>query len=108
MTRRTNLPLAGHQAEFLLYQTEDGRIQVETRLQDETVWLTQQGMAELFQTTKQNISLHIHRIFQEQELHQDATVKQYLTVRQEDSWQIHFIEAEEKLKAIVDGRKRRP
>ncbi len=47
---------------FLLYQTEDGRIRIETRLQDETVWLTQQLMAELFQTTQQNISNHIQNV----------------------------------------------
>lgn len=50
--------------EVLLYQTEDGKTRVDVRLQGETVWLTQAQMAELFQTTKQNISLHVmHQAF---------------------------------------------
>lgn len=48
--------------EILLYQTEDGQTKVEVRLENETVWLTQALMVELFQTTKQNISLHIQNI----------------------------------------------
>ena len=51
--------------------------------EDESVWLTQQLMADLFQTTKQNISLHIQNIFEEEDLLQEATVKKYLTVRSE-------------------------
>ena len=69
--------------QFLVYQTENGQIKIDVRLEDETVWLTQQLMADLFQTTKQNISLHIQSIFEEGELAPDATVKKYLTVRQE-------------------------
>lgn len=48
--------------ELLLYRSEDGRIKLEVRLQDETVWLTQQMMAELFQTSVPNISMHIRNI----------------------------------------------
>jgi len=66
-------------SEFLLYQTEDGRSQVEVRLEQDTVWLTQAQMAELFQSTKQNISLHIRNIFAEGELVELAVVKEYLT-----------------------------
>jgi len=69
--------------EFLLYQTDDGQVRLEVRLQNETVWLTQQMMAELFRTSKQNISHHIHGIYQEGELQPEATVKKYLTVRRE-------------------------
>jgi len=75
-----NLPT---QSEFLLYQTEDGRVKLEVRLENETIWLTQQMMADLFHTTKQNISLHIQNIFEEGELNPEATVKDFLTVRQE-------------------------
>jgi hypothetical protein len=71
--------------EFLLYRTEDGRSQVEVRLEQDTVWLTQAQMTELFQSTKQNISLHIRNIFTEGELQPTATVKEYLTVQQEGS-----------------------
>lgn len=52
-------------------------------MSDETVWLTQQLMTELFQTTKQNISLHVNNIYKEQELSPKITVKEYLTVRKE-------------------------
>jgi hypothetical protein len=69
--------------EFLLYQTEDGQVRLDVRLQDETVWLTQPLMAELFQTTQQNISQHIRNIFEEGELTQEATHKKFLSVRRE-------------------------
>lgn len=75
--------------ELILYQTEDGKTRLEVRLQDETVWLTQKLMAELFQTTKQNISLHIQNIFDEGELMPEATVKEYLTVQTEGSRQVN-------------------
>jgi len=71
--------------EFLVFVTEDGRVKLEVRLQDETVWLPPQQMAELFQTTKQNISLHLQNIYAEGELAPETTVKKYLTVRQEGS-----------------------
>jgi len=66
-------------SEILFYQTEDGRNRIEVRLEDNTVWLSQSLMAELFQTTKQNISLHIKNIFKEGELDPDSVVKEYLT-----------------------------
>lgn len=69
--------------EFLLYQTEDGQVKLDVRLQDETVWLTQQMIAELFQTTVPNISMHIRNIYTEGELIPEATIKKFLTVRQE-------------------------
>jgi hypothetical protein len=70
------LPFAN---DFLLYQTEDGRTRIEVRLQDESVWLTQSTLTELFQTSKQNISLHLKNIFVEGELVEDRVVKKYLT-----------------------------
>jgi len=70
-------------SEILFYQTEDGRSQIEVRLDQNTVWLSQNLMAELFQTTKQNISLHIQNIYAEGELVREGTVKEYLTVQQE-------------------------
>jgi hypothetical protein len=70
-------------SEILFYQTEDGRNRIEVRLEDNTVWLSQSLMAELFQTTKQNISLHIQNIYSEGELVREGTVKEYLTVQQE-------------------------
>ena len=55
-------------SELLLYQTEDGQTKIDVRLEEETVWLSQAQMVELFQTTKQNISLHIRNTYEEGEL----------------------------------------
>ncbi|MEK6750075.1 MAG: virulence RhuM family protein [Pseudomonadota bacterium] len=69
--------------EFILYQTEDGRTRIECRFEQETLWLTQAQMAELFQTTPQNITLHLKAIYAEGEQDEEATCKSYLHVRQE-------------------------
>jgi len=63
---------------LILYQTEDGETKVKVRLQDETVWLPQKFMAELFQTTPQNITTHLRNIFNEGELDEGATCKDFL------------------------------
>ena len=76
------------QSQFLIYQTEDGRVKIDVRFEDESVWLTQQMMADLFQTSQQNISLHINNIYEEGELQPEATHKEYLSVRQEGSRQV--------------------
>lgn len=68
---------------IVIYQTEDDKTQLDVKLENETVWLTQAQMTELFQTSKQNISLHINNIFKEGELDSNATVKEYLTVQKE-------------------------
>jgi hypothetical protein len=70
-------------AAFLLYQTEDGHTRVEVRFENETVWLTQAALAELFQSTPQNITQHIASIYEDGELDEGATCKPYLQVRQE-------------------------
>jgi hypothetical protein len=69
--------------EILLYQTEDGGTRLDCRFDDGTVWLTQAQIAELFQTTPQNITLHLKSIYEEGELLEKATCKEYLQVRQE-------------------------
>jgi len=74
--------------EILVYQTDDGRVRLDVRLQDESVWLTQPLMAELFQTTQQNISQHIQNIYEEGELEQEATHKKFLSVREEGKRQV--------------------
>ena len=66
-------------SEILLYQSDNGQLKIQVRLENETVWLTQADMVELFQTTKQNISLHIKNIFDEGELEENSVVKEYLT-----------------------------
>ena len=66
-------------SEIIIYQADDGRTRIDVRMEDETVWLTQAQMADLFQTTKQNISLHVNNAFKEGELSPDSVVKEYLT-----------------------------
>lgn len=66
-------------SEMLIYQSQEGVTKIEVRLENENVWLSQQQMAELFQTTKQNISLHTKNIFSEGELDEFSVVKEYLT-----------------------------
>ena len=72
-----NLP--DNQSEILIYQTEDGRTRIDVRLEAETVWLSQAAMTELYQTTKQNVSLHLKNIFSDGELTKERVVKDYLT-----------------------------
>lgn len=69
-------------SEIILYQPEE-TFKLEVRLESDTVWLKQQQMAELFQTSKQNISLHTNNVFKEKELQEISTVKYSLTVQQE-------------------------
>ena len=68
-----------NRTDILIYQTEDGNTKIEVRLENENVWMTQKAIAELYQSTKQNISLHIKNIFEEKELDEDSVVKFYLT-----------------------------
>jgi hypothetical protein len=67
--------------EVLLYTTEDGRTRVECRFEDETIWLSQALMAELFQTSTQNINLHLRSIYEDGEASEEATCKNYLQVQ---------------------------
>ena len=64
--------------EIILYQPDE-TVKLEVRMSEETVWLTQQQMTILFETSKQNISLHINNIFKERELDKNSVVKDYLT-----------------------------
>ncbi len=73
------------QSRLLLYQSEDGQTRVEVRLQDETVWMTQATMAELHQTTPQNITMHLRAIYHEGELDESTTCKEFLQVQAEGS-----------------------
>ncbi len=66
-------------SEIIIYQTEDGQTKIDVHFEGETTWLSQAQMVELFQTTKQNVSLHIKNIFQEGELDENAVVKESLT-----------------------------
>ena len=68
---------------IIIYQTEDGDTKIDVRLDNETVWLTQKLMAELFQTTPQNITIHLRNIFEEGELDEISTCKDFLQVQKE-------------------------
>jgi hypothetical protein len=74
--------------EILIYQTENGSTRIEVRLQDETLWLTQMQMAELFQKDKVTISEHISHIFQEAELTKETTVRNFRTVQKEGNREV--------------------
>jgi len=71
------------QSEIILYQTEDGRTHIQCRFENDTIWLTQAMIAELFQTTPQNVTIHLKAIYEEGELDPAATCKDYLQVRRE-------------------------
>lgn len=68
-------------SDLILYRTDDGQDRIVGRLENERVWLSQMALAELFETTKQNISLHVKNSFAEGELNSESTVKEYLTVQ---------------------------
>ena len=71
----TNKPAS----EVILYQTEDNQTRLQVRFEGETAWLTQAQMAELFQTTIPNVSMHIRNVFAEGELQADSVIKEFLT-----------------------------
>ncbi len=88
-------------SELILYQTEDGKTRLEVRLQDETVWLTQAGMAELYQITPQNVTLHLKAIYAEGELEEQSTCKEYLQVQKEGPREISRARKFYDLRAIL-------
>ncbi len=72
------MPNSFHETtEFLLYQTEDGHIQIETRMEKETVWLSQQQMAQLFSKARSTINEHIKNIFSEGELGENQVLRKF-------------------------------
>ncbi|MBR3645055.1 MAG: death-on-curing protein [Lachnospiraceae bacterium] len=73
-------------SELIIYTTEDGLTKVDVTFEDETVWLTQEQMAELFQRDKSTISRHIAKIFKDGELDRSSTVAYFATVQTEDVW----------------------
>lgn len=75
-------------SELIFYRTEDGRAEIHLRAEEGSVWLTQAEIAELFATTKQNVSLHAKNILEEGELSEGATVKESLTVQTEGERQV--------------------
>jgi hypothetical protein len=74
--------------EIIIYQPEDKSVSLEVRIEDETVWLTQSQIAELLQTTPQNITLHIKNIYKEEELEMISTCKDFLQVQIENNREV--------------------
>ncbi len=85
MTKNELSPRGG---EIVIYQTEGGRTKIDVRLEAENLWLSQAGLAELYQTTRQNITIHIQNIYEENELSDKATCKDFLQVQTEGGRQI--------------------
>ncbi len=77
-----------NKGEILVYKNKDGKIKVDVRLKDETVWLTQKAMATLFQVKPQNITMHLKNIFAEKELEKEATCKEFLQVQIEGNREV--------------------
>ena len=86
---------------LILYQTEDGQTRVQCRFEDESIWLTQAQMALLFQTTPQNVTLHLKAVFSEGEMEEGATCKDYLQVRAEGGREVARKLRHYRLEAIV-------
>lgn len=78
-----NLPEEKHKGDIIIYQSESGETKIDVRLEDETVWLTQAQLCELYQSSKANVSEHIKNIFDEGELDEASTVRNFRTVQNE-------------------------
>ena len=85
-----------NRGEILLYQSEDGTVKIDVRMENETVWLNQKSMAELFQTTVPNINIHLKNIFDEGELDPNRTIKDFLIVQNAEREYKIFKDAEQK------------
>ena len=90
-----------NKSQIIIYQTESGETKLDVRFQEETIWLTQKMMADLFQTTSQNITLHLKNIFKEKELDENATCKEFLQVQTEGNRQINRKQKFYNLDAII-------
>lgn len=87
--------------QMLIYQSDDGGIRIETKLENETVWLTQKQLSELFQTTPQNITIHLKNVYNEGELDEDSTCKEFLQVQMEGSRNVSRKQKYYNLDAII-------
>ena len=76
-------------SQIIIYQTENGQTKIDVRLENETVWLTQKAMADLFQTTIPNINMHFKNIFEEGELESNRTIKDFLIVQLEGKREVN-------------------
>jgi len=96
---KNNLPV--NKSRFLIYQTENGETKIDVRFQDESVWLTQKTMAELFQVKPQNITMHLKNIYAEGELIEEATCKEFLQVQIEGNREVKRKQKFYNLDAII-------
>lgn len=83
-----NLPRKVMSSEIILYQTDDGRTKIEVRLEDETAWLSQRLMADLFQVTVPTVNEHIRNICEEKELEPGSTIRKFRIVQIEGARQV--------------------
>ena len=88
MADEKNLVPEDNQGDIVIYQTEDGGTKIDVRFEGETVWLTQQQMAELFGSSRTNIVEHIRHIYEEGELDEDSTCRKFRQVRDEGGRQV--------------------
>ncbi|MDR2830545.1 MAG: virulence RhuM family protein [Methanobrevibacter sp.] len=88
-------------SQLIIYQTEDNETKLEVRLENETVWLTQKMMAELFQTSVPNINMHIKNIYEERELEKTSTIKDFLIVQKEGNREIERVQKFYNLDVII-------
>ncbi|MCP4350493.1 MAG: virulence RhuM family protein [Desulfobacterales bacterium] len=88
-------------SQIIIYQTESGKTKIEVRLEDETVWLTQKLMADLFQVTPQNITQHLNNVYKEGELSRQATCKDFLQVQKEGTREVKRKQKFYNLDAII-------
>lgn len=88
-------------SQIIIYQTENGETKLDVRFQDETVWLTQKLMAELFQSSVSNINMHLKNIFEEGELEENRTIKDFLIVQIEGNRKVKRKHSFYNLDAII-------
>ena len=95
------MSLQENKSQIIIYQTESGETKLDVRFQDETVWLTQKLMSELFQTSIPNVNIHLKNIFKEGELEEKATIKDFLIVQKEGEREVKRKQAFYNLDAII-------
>ncbi len=86
---------------FVIFKIDNSKVNIDVLFEDETLWLTQKKMAELFETTPQNITLHLKNIYNEQEQDEDSTCKEFLQVQKEGLREVKRVSKYYNLKAIV-------
>jgi len=101
VTDSRQLHIRNSTAEFLIFTSQAGERSIEARYEDETIWLTQKLMAELFAVSRENITMHLRGIYESGELQEEATCKDFLQVRREGSRQVRRAVAHYNLDAII-------